>query len=75
MSTTGNPDPAPNGPSLVWSFGSAIGGYWSKKRVTKDDKIKTSDVNQLREMLETLFEHTHSYTDNASTSTTTTTTW
>lgn len=68
MSTTGVPDEAAGGPGIVWSKGSGNGGNWSLKRVTTEDKITVSDINQLRNLVEQLYNHTHEYVDNASSS-------
>jgi len=72
MPTTSTPSEAAQGPGIVWSKGKGNGGNWSLRRVTTEDKIRVSDINQLRNFIEQLWNHTHYYTDNASTSTTTT---
>jgi len=75
MPSTGIPVEAmPSGPGIVWSKGKGQGGNWSLRRVTTQDKISASDVNQLRNFIEQLWNHTHEYVDAVAVASTTTTT-
>ena len=52
------------GQAISWSSGSNTGGAANTRRVaTGVDQIKANDINQLRDILETLYNHYHTYTD------------
>ncbi len=63
MPTTGEPIPGENG--VQWGHGSTVGGAYGSKRVTTFDKIRTADINQIRDIVDRLLLHTHDYTDQA----------
>lgn len=73
MPETSIPNEPTQGPGLIWAAGHGVGGNWSLKRVTVEDKVRISDVNQLRTFVEQLYNHTHTYTDAAAAGGTTTT--
>ena len=68
-----SPPQGPDSPGITWTNGKGAGGRFSLKRVTIEDKIRVYDINQLRDLMEELYGHTHYYTDNASTSSSKTT--
>lgn len=55
--------PVPNNPDFDWNLGSGRGGLFNQKRITVYDKIRESDINQLRAHLEALAAHHHAYED------------
>lgn len=66
MSYTDEPDIAEAFPrGLNWSNGSDQGGPNLSRRVRpKVDRIRASDINQLRDLMEAMLYHTHYYVDN-----------
>ena len=67
MPTTDEPNLAEAFPnSIPWSNGSDNGGPYGSKRIRpKVDRVKASDINQVRDMCEALLFHTHEYVDGA----------
>ena len=47
----------------TWQNGSAIDGFFNNRRVTSKDDVKGVDINELRQWMELLAQHEHSYTD------------
>jgi len=64
MPITGLPLPS-LGSGQAWGNGSGTGGLYSSARVTTLDKAAATDINQLRDIVEALYGHTHFYVDNA----------
>lgn len=58
-----------------WNNGSdkAPTNYGQLRRISVEDKITVSDINELRYFIEELYSHTHDYTDNQGGGSTTTT--
>jgi hypothetical protein len=55
---------------LGWENGSSTDPLSKLKRVTTEsDDIKATDLNELRAYVELLFQHTHEYSDQASSTT------
>jgi hypothetical protein len=69
MAETNEPDLADAFPSGVpWNNGSDNGGPHGTRRIRpKLDRLRATDINQLRDMMEGLLYHTHQYTDSATT--------
>lgn len=47
----------------TWQNGSSIDGFFNNRRVTTKDDVKAVDINELRQWMEIMAQHTHSYTD------------
>lgn len=69
MPTTDEPSIAEAFPNSVpWSNGTDSGGPYGTARIRpKTDRLRASDINQLRDMCEGLLFHTHDYVDTSTT--------
>ena len=47
----------------IWSNGSETSATQQRRVVADKDVIKAADINNLREIIDITFNHTHSYTD------------
>lgn len=60
--------------AALWQYGSETDTDTKLNRVVPTiDKIKARDINELRDQIEKLYNHKHTYTDNVGGGTTTTT--
>lgn len=62
MAITGPPDYTSVVNKIYFSNGEETSGTGGR-RVTNRDEIKAQDINSLREAIELMFNHEHSYTD------------
>ena len=62
MATTGPPNHTYVVSNIVFTNGSTVSGTGGR-RVNIKDEIKAGDINSLREAIELMFNHEHSYTD------------
>ena len=69
MAETNEPGIAEAFPSgIPWNNGSDNGGPYGTKRIRpKVDRMRATDINQLRDAIEGLMYHTHEYVDSSTT--------
>ncbi len=63
MPTTGSPNYVEVISKPVWSNGSEINSINQKRVVAGVDEIKAVDINNLRDVLDLIYNHSHEYTD------------
>ena len=63
MPTTGSPNYIEVVWRPVWSNGSEINGINQKRVVAGVDEIKAVDINNIRDVLDLIYNHSHEYTD------------
>lgn len=63
MPTTGSPNYVEVVSKPVWSNGSEINSISQKRVVAGVDEIKAVDINNLRDVLDLIYNHSHEYYD------------
>lgn len=63
MPTTESPNYISVGLKPIWSNGSEINGINQKRVVAGVDEIKAVDINNIRDVLDLIYNHSHEYTD------------
>ena len=63
MPTTNSPNYMEVASKPIWSNGSEINGINQKRVVSGVDEIKAVDINNIRDVLDLIYNHSHEYTD------------
>ena len=63
MPTTESPNYVDVALRPLWSNGSEINSINQKRVVAGVDEIKAVDINNLRDVLDLIYDHSHEYTD------------
>lgn len=50
-------------PKPIWSNGQETNAGGQRRVVAQKDEIKATDINNLRDIIDIMFDHSHSYTD------------
>lgn len=63
MPTTSSPNYTEILPRPIWANGRQVDSMGQKRVVTGQDVIKAEDINNLREIVNIMYSHSHEYTD------------